>query len=213
VRLKSHNGQYRTVSIDGKLRSELTGKARTRAGVLAATRTFLAEGVTPTVEQAARRAGISRTTAYRYFPNQRALLLASHPELEAHSLLDGDAPPTATARLELVIERIARQTFEHEPELRAMLRLSLELPRPHRDALPLRQGRAITWIDDALAPLRERISKRSPPARACDPRDAQRRGARMADRYRRSLTRTSRRPHARVGAHAAASCTRRCRNH
>jgi hypothetical protein len=59
-----------------------------------------------------------------------------------------------------VIERIARQTFEHEPELRAMLRLSLELPRPHRDALPLRQGRAITWIDDALAPLRERISKR-----------------------------------------------------
>jgi len=45
--------------------------------MLAATRELLAEGVTPTVEQAAERAAISRTTAYRYFPNQRALLIAS----------------------------------------------------------------------------------------------------------------------------------------
>jgi len=40
-----------------------------------------------------------------------------------------------------------------------MLRLSLELPPPDQGALPLRQGRAITWIDDALAPLRERMGK------------------------------------------------------
>jgi AcrR family transcriptional regulator len=125
--------------------------------MLAATRELLAEGVNPTVEQAAERAAISRTTAYRYFPNQRALLLASHPELDAHSLLDGDAPPHAAARLELVTERIARQLIEHEPELRAMLRLSLELPPPHQNALPLRQGRAIAWLDDALVPLRGRM--------------------------------------------------------
>jgi hypothetical protein len=134
-------------------------KARTRAGLVAATRELLAEGVTPTVEQAAERAAISRTTAYRYFPNRRALLLASHPGLDAPSLLDGDAPPTAAARLDLVSERITRQTIEHEPELRAMLRLSLDTPRPHPDAVPLRQDRAIAWIDDALAPLRGRISK------------------------------------------------------
>jgi AcrR family transcriptional regulator len=142
---------------------ELTGrarqKARTRAGMVAATRELLAEGITPTVEQAAERAAISRTTAYRYFPNRRALLLASHPALEAPSLLERDSPPTAAARLDLVSEQIARQTIEHEPELRAMLRLSLDTPRPHPDALPLRQGRAIAWIDDALAPLRGRISK------------------------------------------------------
>jgi hypothetical protein len=127
--------------------------------MVAATRELLAEGVTPTVEQAAERAAISRTTAYRYFPNRRALLLASHPALEAPSLLEGDSPPTAAARLDLVSERITRQTIEHEPELRAMLRLSLDTPRPHPDALPLRQGRAIAWIGDALAPLRGRISK------------------------------------------------------
>jgi AcrR family transcriptional regulator len=140
---------------------ELTGrtrqKARTRAALVAAARELLAEGVTPTVEQAADRATISRTTAYRYFPNQRALLIASYPELEASSLLDTPAPADPAARLELVTENIGHQLLEYEPELRAMLRLSLESPPPSRDALPLRQGRVIGWIEDALAPLRDRM--------------------------------------------------------
>jgi len=142
---------------------ELTGrthqKARTRAAMLAATRELLAEGVTPTVEQAAGRAAISRTTAYRYFPNQRALLIASYPELDAPSLLYRDAPADPVERLELVSESIARQVLEHEPELRAMLRLSLESPPPSPETLSLRQGRAIGWIKDALTPLRERIAE------------------------------------------------------
>jgi AcrR family transcriptional regulator len=132
-------------------------KARTRAAMVTATREVLSEGATPTVEKAADRAGISRTTAYRYFPNQRALLLASYPELDAPSLLDADAPADARARLEAVTEEFARQIVEHEPELRAMLRLSLEAPAPMSDALPLRQGRAIGWIEDAFAPLRDRM--------------------------------------------------------
>jgi len=60
--------------------------------LVAGTRDLLAEGITPTVEQAADRARISRTTAYRYFPNQWALLIASYPELDMPSLLDADAP-------------------------------------------------------------------------------------------------------------------------
>jgi AcrR family transcriptional regulator len=140
---------------------ELTGrtrqKARTRAAMVDAARELLAEGVAPTVEQAAERAAVSRTTAYRYFPNQRVLLLASYPELEMRSLLDDDAPTDPAARLELVTESIARQILEHEHELRAMLRLALELPPPDKDALPLRQGRVVGWIEDALTPLRGRV--------------------------------------------------------
>jgi AcrR family transcriptional regulator len=132
-------------------------KARTRAALLAATRELLAEGITPTVEQAADRAQISRTTAYRYFANQRTLLIATYPELDARSLLDADAPADPMARLEAVSERITRQVVDHEPELRAMLRLSLETPPPDREALPLRQGRAIAWIEDALVPLHDRM--------------------------------------------------------
>ena len=139
---------------------ELTGrthqKARTRSAMVAAVREFLAEGVTPTVEQAAQRARISRTTAYRYFSNQRALLIASYPELAAASLLDSDAPADPVQRLDLVTENMARQILEHEPELRAMLRLSLE-PDVTPERLPLRQGRALGWIEDALSPLQQRI--------------------------------------------------------
>ena len=142
---------------------ELTGrthqKARTRAGMLAATRELLAEGVTPTVEQAAERAAISRTTAYRYFANQRALLIASHPELDARSLLDWDGLSDPVARLDLFSERFGRHLIEREPELRATLRLSLRTPAPEQDALPLRQGRAIVWIDDALVSLHQRMPK------------------------------------------------------
>jgi AcrR family transcriptional regulator len=132
-------------------------KARTRAAMVDATRELLAEGVAPTVEQAAERAAVSRTTAYRYFANQRALLIASYPELDMPSLLLADAPTDAAARFELVTESIARQVIEHEPELRTMLRLSLELPPPDADALPLRQGRVIGWVEDALKPLSGRL--------------------------------------------------------
>jgi AcrR family transcriptional regulator len=135
-------------------------KARTRDALIAAARELLAQGVTPTVEQAADQANISRTTAYRYFRNRRALLVAAYPEIEARSLLDDEAPDDPGARLELVIERMTRQFLDHEPELRAALRLSLELPRPDAEALSLRQGRAIGWIEDALAPLRGRLRRK-----------------------------------------------------
>jgi hypothetical protein len=39
-----------------------------------------------------------------------------------------------------------------------MLRLSLELPDADRAALPLRQGRAIGWIEEALEPLCGRLT-------------------------------------------------------
>lgn len=129
-------------------------KARTRAALLDAARALLAEGVSPTVEQAADRAGISRTTAYRYFVNQRALLTAVYPETEARSLLDADAPADPASRLQLVIERFTNHVLEHEPALRAQLRLSLEPNPAGSDRLPFRKGRAIGWIEDALAPLR-----------------------------------------------------------
>ncbi len=140
---------------------ELTGrthqKARTRSALIAAARELLAEGVTPTVEQAADRAAISRTTAYRYFPNHVALVVATYPDIEAPSLLKAAAPTDPLERLEIVIEDYTRQIVEYEPELRAQLRLSLEPTRPHPEALPFRQGRAIGWIEDALSPLRNRI--------------------------------------------------------
>jgi AcrR family transcriptional regulator len=130
-------------------------KARTRAALIDAARGLLASGRTATVEEAAEVAGVSRATAYRYFANQRALLVAAHPEIEATSLLGEDAPADPHERLDRTIAELIRLTVDTEPELRTMLRLSLE-PGP-RDELLLRQGRAIGWIEEALAPLQRRL--------------------------------------------------------
>jgi AcrR family transcriptional regulator len=134
-------------------------KARTRSALIQAARQFLSDGVTPTVEQAADAAGVSRTTAYRYFPNQRALIVATFPEVAAASLLPDAPPEDPEARLAAVVDALTRQLVEHEPELRAHLRLSLESGDGEQPALPFRTGRAIGWLDEALAPLRGRLSE------------------------------------------------------
>src|SRR2546423_3017110 len=91
-------------------------KARTRTALVTAARELLARGETPTVEDAAGHAAISRTTAYRYFPNQRALLLAAHPEVQQGSLLPEDAPDDPVARLDLAMTEFTRLTIEWEPQ-------------------------------------------------------------------------------------------------
>jgi AcrR family transcriptional regulator len=116
--------------------------------------------VTPTLEEAAAEASIGRTTAYRYFPNSRALLAATYPEIEMGSLLGADPPEDPLARLEIMAESLTRQLLEHEPELRAQLRLALEGESAGGESVSLRRGRRIRWIEDALSPLGERMPER-----------------------------------------------------
>jgi AcrR family transcriptional regulator len=130
-------------------------KHRTRDALVAAARELVSQGHAPTVEAVAESASISRTTAYRYFPTQRALLAAAHPETAAETLLPEDAPDDVAARLDLVVAAFTRIIVETERQQRTMLRLSLEA---EPGQLPLRQGRAITWIEQALAPLQPTLS-------------------------------------------------------
>ena len=132
-------------------------KARTRDALIAAARQLLAEGATPTIEAAAAKASIGRTTAYRYFPNSRALLAATFPEIEMRSLLGADPPEDPLARLEIMAECLTRRIVEYEPEYRAQLRLALEGEPPGGESLPLQRGRRVEWVEDALAPLRRQM--------------------------------------------------------
>jgi AcrR family transcriptional regulator len=137
-----------------ELNGRVAQKRRTRDALIAAARQLIAEdGVTPTVEAAAEAASISRTTAYRYFPSQRALLAAAHPETVVESLLPEDAPDDVETRLDLVIAALTKMVVATEPQARTMLRLSLDADPVERSQLALRQGRAIKWIEEALAPL------------------------------------------------------------
>jgi len=141
-------------------RGRTNQKVRTRDALVAAARRLLAKGVTPALEEAAAEASIGRTTAYRYFPNSRALLAATYPEIEMGSLLGADPPEDPLARLEIMAESLTRQLLEHEPELRAQRRLALEGESAGGESVPLRRGRRIRWIEDALSPLGERMPER-----------------------------------------------------
>src|SRR5688572_10472656 len=150
-------GTIMGMSIPYELNGRIDQKRRTRDALVAAARELVARGETPTVEAAAEAASISRTTAYRYFPNQHALLVAAHPETGASTLLPENPPGDAASRLELVIDVFTRSLLENEAQQRTMLRLSLEADPVQRAQLPLRQGRGIKWIEEALAPLRAEI--------------------------------------------------------
>ena len=142
-----------------ELHGRTSQKRRTRDALVAAARRLVAHGHAPTVEDVAEAASISRTTAYRYFPNQHALLAAAHPETAAESLLPKDAPNDVAARLDLVVAAFTRIIAETEAQQRTMLRLSLEASAAERAQLPLRQGRAIKWIEEALSPLQPAMSE------------------------------------------------------
>lgn len=142
------------MSIPYELGGRTRQKRRTRGALVEAARELVTNGQTPTVEAAAARASVSRTTAYRYFPNQRALLVAAHPEIEARSLLPETAPSDVAARLDAVVTAFLHLIVDTEAQQRTMLRLSLDANPSHRGQLPLRKGRAIGWIGEALSPLR-----------------------------------------------------------
>ena len=128
-------------------------KRRTMDALIGAARTLVASGVSPTVDDAAQAAGIARSTAYRYFPGQRELLAAAHPETGRASLLPTPQPQDVAERLDAVVSEFIRIIVDTESQQRTMLKLSLEKTGSEDNGLPLRQGRAIAWIAEALAPL------------------------------------------------------------
>ncbi len=124
-----------------------------------AARELMSQGVIPTVEDAAAQAGVSRATAYRYFPDQRALLGSAYPIIETRSLLPEGAPEEVVERVRLVTRGILDSIVANEVALRAQLRISLE-ESGTRAELPLRRGRRIMWFQDALAPLHSELRPR-----------------------------------------------------
>ena len=143
------------VSTAYELHGRTKQKQRTRQALVDAARDLVARGLTPSVDEAAAGAAISRATAYRYFPTQAALLAAAHPETGALSLLPTNPPENPEQRVALVVEAFTKIILNTESQQRTMLRLSLAADDDVRASLPLRQGRAIAWLTEALEPARE----------------------------------------------------------
>lgn len=125
-------------------------KNRTRKALIIAAEELVRAGQQPTVTAAAEAAGISRATAYRYFPTQELLLAEV-------ALFATDGPlfpavneslpvPEAVGRL---VRRVGAWTYANEEPLRTLLRLSLDPSTGVR-----LRGHRREWIADALAPAR-----------------------------------------------------------
>ncbi|MGK2320828.1 helix-turn-helix domain-containing protein [Gordonia rhizosphera] len=104
----------------------------------------------PSTDEVARAAGISRATAYRYFPDQDALIRAAYPEIaDRPHFSDDDGPSAVTDRVRVVVD-LQLDIEKWEPQLRAALGSTL---RSGAGPAPLRGGRAIGWFEDALTVL------------------------------------------------------------
>ena len=143
-------------------------KQRTRAAIVEAAIRLVRDGGTPTVAQAAEAAGVSRATAYRYFPTPEDLLIevatvtpAVQPVEAVLTELGNAADPET--RFLRVQETFNAVVVREEAQMRMALRAYLDnwLARRQRGARggpELREGRRMRWLDRVLEPTRDALS-------------------------------------------------------
>ena len=139
-------------------------KLRTRRLLIETAVQLIAAGGQPSVTEVADAAGVSRRTAYRYFPTREKL----HAEAALNGLrpvMDAAiaaAPPSARgtadveSRVEVLVSNMQRLAIENETLLRTMIHQTVLKPRADRE--PSRGTRRLEWIETALGPLRPKLT-------------------------------------------------------
>lgn len=133
-------------------------RRRTRKAILEAANRLAAQGRSPTLEEVAEAAMVSRATAYRYFPNVEALMVEAaldfaFPDVDA---LLADAPDDPAARLERAERAFHTMVYAHEPALRMFVAHSLATKDADAEGI-VRQNRRTPFIEAALAPARAQL--------------------------------------------------------
>jgi AcrR family transcriptional regulator len=138
-------------------------RRRTRKALLDAARRLLEGGESPSITAVADAAEVSRATAYRYFPSERALAL----ELQIESTLPGMQEILAGARggpLQRAAH-VQRVFHDHAASNEAAFRHFLSAVHEHQlagrtDDLPPRGGRRLEALEDVLGPLGAQLGER-----------------------------------------------------
>jgi AcrR family transcriptional regulator len=154
---RTHNSQTLPPSNDD-------ARARTQRKLLASAMQLVRRGRTPSVAEVALTAGVSRATAYRYFPNRSTVIAA----VVAESLgpVRSYVPRASDGRQR--VRELFSQTFprfkEFEPHMRAALQLSLEHESLERVGLleeeRYRRGFRRGLLKRAATPLRDKLGRR-----------------------------------------------------
>ena len=151
---------------DKKERNFSNVRRRTRRAMIEAATRLVREGASPSVTEVADAAGVSRATAYRYFPTQESLLAeVLVPDLET-ALAAEALPDDLENRFGAAFTTLWSSDVANEVALRTVLRRGLERPpgesvEREEEASSIRAGRRVRWLRNALEPARERMDEES----------------------------------------------------
>jgi len=118
-------------------------------------------GHIPSIAEVAVRSGVSRATAYRYFPSRSALITSAvDASLGPVRQLEQKAPD-GRARVHEVFKATVPRFHDFEPQLRAACQLALEQWALQRAGLleeePYRRGHRVRILEHALAPMKKEL--------------------------------------------------------
>src|SRR5206468_3937611 len=122
-------------------------------------------GPIPSVAEVAQSAGVSRATAYRYFPSRSKLVSAVIAEALGPVRRAVPQNGDAKQRLHELLDRTYSRFAEYEPHMRAALQLALEHQSLEAAGLleeePFRRGQRTEILATTLQPLRQRMQPRT----------------------------------------------------
>ena len=122
-------------------------------------------GRIPSVAEVAQSAGVSRATAYRYFPSRSSLVSAVIAEALGPVRRAVPQHGDAKQRLHELLDRTYSRFAEYEPHMRAALQLALEHQSLEAAGVleekPFRRGQRTEILATTLHPLRRRLKPRT----------------------------------------------------
>lgn len=140
-------------------------RARTGRLLLGTAVDLMQRGLTPSVSDVAEAAGVSRATAYRYFPSQAAMVQAVVDAGLGPILRWSSKSADAERRIVNLIETSLPRIDEFEATFKAALRLSLEQWAKRQagtlgEEPELKRGHRIELLLNALEPLAGTMPRR-----------------------------------------------------
>jgi AcrR family transcriptional regulator len=134
-------------------------RRRTRAAIVAAAADLLKAGRTPSMQEVAEAADVSRRTLYQYFPTLDQLLLdATLGALSGESVTEAidealRGPGSDADRAVRAVAAIAAESARQMTAGRSLIRLTVGEPPEQK-----RGYRRTAWLEQATEPLRKSLS-------------------------------------------------------
>ncbi|MEU5565520.1 TetR/AcrR family transcriptional regulator [Micromonospora musae] len=143
-------------------------RRRTRKAIVDAAVRLSTGGATPSIDEIATAADVSRRTIYMYFPTLDQLLIdatagaLNEPPVEA-ALADPARADDAAGRVDALIRTLLAYSPQSLPLGRRLIRLTVDPPAgdAQEPAAPRRTQRRVEWLEKACEPLRGTLSEES----------------------------------------------------